>query len=204
MRSHVGVLCQLVCVHMTRIFFIGTMVVTRAQHAMDLYKARDWPCVYDDALVRWLHYFTSPLDNLRSRCVFDFVLPRTRFFMSREVNRYISDLTVKKRVQRLKYVYYDFTMYVEQPGVQLIAESGLVRVSKLYWEQFHGGRRVSMINYIAYNLSSIIYLSIGGTIGTWFICTGGTIGTSFPQTRLPILSHVQCHIRGEEGWRNNI
>lgn len=124
--------------------------------------------------------------------------------MSREVNRYISDLTVKKRVQRLKYVYYDFTMYVEQPGVQLIAESGLVRVSKLYWEQFHGGRRVSMINYIAYNLSSIIYLSIGGTIGTWFICTGGTIGTSFPQTRLPILSHGQCHIRGEEGWRNNI
>lgn len=120
------------------------MVLTRAQHAIDLLKSDDWPSVYDHALVRWLQYFCAPLDTLKSKGLFNMVLTQCRHFMARDFEKYITDLAVKKRVQTLKYDFYAFKWYINRPGVQFKGENGKVRVSHAYWDQFHHGRRVSL------------------------------------------------------------
>lgn len=117
-------------------------VLTRAQHAMDLFHTSEWPPVYEDALVHWLHYFSAPVHSLQSRGLFTMVITTSRHFMVRDLSKYISSLTAKKRVQHLKYVFYDFDQYINQPGVQFIPKSCKVRVSQAYWEQFRGGRQV--------------------------------------------------------------
>lgn len=117
-------------------------VLTRNQHAMDLFDTHEWPPVFEDALVKWLEYFSGPVHSLQSRGLFTMVITTSRHFMVRDLNKYISNLTAKKRVQHLKYVFYDFEQYINQQGVQFIPKSCKVRVSEAYWEQFRGGRRV--------------------------------------------------------------
>lgn len=122
------------------------MVLTRAQRAADLFISHEWPRVYDDVLAHWLQYFTTPLDTLQSRGIFNMVLTSCSRFMVRDFNKYISNLAVKKRVQSLKYEFYEFMKYIEQPGVQFAPEHGKVKVSPLYWDQYRAGRKVSTVH----------------------------------------------------------
>lgn len=131
-----------------------TMVLTRAQCQLNLLEGRRWPRVYDDVLMHWLHYFTEPLDSLESAGMFDLVLTQTRRFMVRDFPNYISNLAVKKRVQTLKYELYSFLLFVEQPGVHLNADTGKVRVSVEYWEQYKNGEQVPSTSLLIYCIFS--------------------------------------------------
>lgn len=130
------------------------MVLTRAQRSLDLFHARSWPRAYDDLLVHWLNFFTGPLESLESAGLFDLVLTESRRFMVLDLNRYISNLVVKKRVQMLKCDLYAFLLYTEHPGVQLDPTKGKVKVSAAYWNHFQNGQPVSkfMIRHLFRNI----------------------------------------------------